>query len=287
MEWEYKDLQKWISNGCDKKTGLQVISLNCSENQLTSLPHEINNQLTSLPPEIGNLINLQTFSCSNNQLTSLPPEIGNLINLQTFEYHNNEIEYIPPNILRFLNRQKRGQQVYNDTQSIHNHSIQETLRKSVFNLLKNKPNINKDIMLKQILEDDILKPKTKEQLIEYCNDDSVHSVINITFCELMLHVWSRIYNNNDIKNVLNNDMNDALCKCFTGRLTRIVNSLNGFYDDITIQIADNEQISNIIIIIKNNLGNDYTEDKHRELVEEGLRERGYEEDVIKEWISFI
>ena len=42
----------------------------------------------------------------------------------------------------------------------------------------------------------------------------------------------------------------TLCKCFTGRLSRLINVLNGFYDDIIINIGTNEQIGNIIILIR-------------------------------------
>ena len=48
-------------------------------------------------------------------------------------------------------------------------------------------------------------------------------------------------------------MKEADCKCYTGRLTRLVNVLNGYYEDIKIHISDSEQISNIIISIKNKL----------------------------------
>ena len=82
-------------------------------------------------------------------------------------------------------------------------------------------------------------------------------------------------------------MNDALCKCFTGRISRLVNCLNGFYDDVKIKIGTNEQIGNIIIMVKERLGKDYNVDRHRELVRNELKEREYSDDVIDEWISFI
>ena len=42
------------------------------------------------------------------------------------------------------------------------------------------------------------------------------------------------------------------CKCFTGRISRLVNCLNGFTDLVNINIEDNQQIGNIIVIIKKN-----------------------------------
>jgi hypothetical protein len=52
---------------------------------------------------------------------------------------------------------------------------------------------------------------------------------------------------------MNIETNDAQCKCFTGRISRLVDCLNGFNTNIKINISDNEQIGNIIILIKNQL----------------------------------
>ena len=45
-------------------------------------------------------------------------------------------------------------------------------------------------------------------------------------------------------------MKSADCKCFTGRITRLVNCLLSFDDDVVIKISDNEQISNVLLAIK-------------------------------------
>jgi Leucine-rich repeat (LRR) protein len=115
MKWNYNNFLEWIGNGCDQNIANNVIEFNCS-----------NNKLTSLPPKTDQLINLQKFYCSRNKSTSLPPEISQLINLQNFD---NEIKYTPPNVQRFINRlrniHQNNQGNYYDTQSVHNHYIQE------------------------------------------------------------------------------------------------------------------------------------------------------------------
>jgi len=84
-------------------------------------------------------------------------------------------------------------------------------------------------------------------------------------------------------------MLDAECKCFTGRLTRLINCLNGFTELVEIKISDTQQISNIIITIKNNLelNHEYTTEKHKELVREELKMREYEEELINLWTEQI
>ena len=88
---------------------------------------------------------------------------------------------------------------------------------------------------------------------------------------------------------MNTEMNDALCMCFTGRISRLVNCLNGFDLDVVIHIASNEQIGNIIILTKKKLDDngEYNTKKHRELVKTELRERRYDETIINEWLGYI
>ena len=285
------------ASGIENSTNLR--ELFCHSNKLISLKGIENstnlttlvccvNELTSLN-EIENSTNLTQLYCQNNQLTSLN-EIENLVNLRTLLYHNNPIVHIPPNLVRRLNRMKNGQNVYNDGQNVHNHNIQESIRTSVNNILKIKPTLTDTTNL--ILNDTILTNETKEILMEYKNSKDIYSALNITFDELLLYVFNRIEINehkDEIKQVLNTEMTDSVCKCFTGRMSRLINCLNGFDPLVNIQIAGNEQIGQVIHAVKVNLEreNKYEIELHKELVREELRERKYDEDVIEEWILHI
>ena len=94
---------------------------------------------------------------------------------------------------------------------------------------------------------------------------------------------------NEIKQILNQEILDSECKCFTGRLNRIVNCLSGFSSLVTIQINDSDQISNVIIIVKKQLllSNKYSIDEHKRLVKSDLEDRGYDSDTIAVWLEFI
>ena len=51
--------------------------------------------------------------------------------------------------------------------------------------------------------------------------------------------------------ILNENIKEKLCgKCFTYRLIKIISVLNGFYDDIPINVEPNEEISKIILKLK-------------------------------------
>ena len=150
-----------------------------------------------------------------------------------------------------------------------------------------KPTINN--LNEEIINNEILTEQTKNILFEYSNDETIHSTLNITFGELLLNVYSLALSNHEIFNIMNIEMNDALCKCFTGRISRLVNCLNGFDDNIKINISDNEQIGNIIILIKNQLieKNEYNLETHKKLAIENLLDKKYDIDIINEWLDYL
>ena len=69
----------------------------------------------------------------------------------------------------------------------------------------------------------------------------------------------------------------------------LINCLNGFDDNIIINISDAEQIGNIIIITKDKLiaNNEYTIENHKKIVKNELLERKYDLNIIEEWLLFI
>ena len=71
---------------------------------------------------------------------------------------------------------------------------------------------------------------------------------------------------------------------FTGRLTRLLNTLVGFYDDIELQISHSEQITNIIIELKNKFPSD---EELRDADRKELLERKYSKTIINEWLNYI
>jgi Leucine-rich repeat (LRR) protein len=305
---------------------INLESLDINDNNLRIIPNEIgnltkltslnasNNNLTSIPVEIGKLINLDTLYFSHNNLTTLPDEIGNLIDLTylfldvnklttipititnieslALYYSNNPIEYIPPQVVRYLNRNKTTQQIYNDNQSVHNYYIQEGIKKSINYIMSIKPIYKLNNLNNIIINNTFINNDAKTILFEYINCQDVHSVLNVTFAELLINVLSFIdqhISKKEIYKVLEQEMNDAICKCFTGRMSRLINCLNGFDDNIVINISDNDQIGNIIILIKERLitENTYTVELHKDIVIKELYDRGYTKDVIDEWIQYI
>jgi Leucine-rich repeat (LRR) protein len=293
-----KDIFKHLTN----LTGLDLYYNKLSHldkyifNNLTNLQtlHIDKNNLTHLDKNIfKNLINLQYLYLSNNNLKSLPSSIINCRNLTNIYYYNNEINYMPPNIQRFLNNLKQTSkklQIYNDSQNIHNHHIQECIKTSLENILNYPKTINKDLLTNELLNSK-MNDKSLRLLLEYTQDDSVHSVLNITFEEALLHVLEYINlelkdNRNDILNILETEILDSECKCFTGRISRLINCINGYTQLVKVEIPDNMAISNIIIMVKNSYKGDNV-DELKGLVKTELLERGYVLDTIIEFLEYV
>jgi len=282
--------------------------LSCHYNQLTHLPENMNlpnlqelycnNNLLTYLPDTMNLPNLKILSCHNNELSHLQLFLLNCHHLKYISYDNNPIE-LSPQIARFIKRIQNGSinklNVYNDKENIHNSTIQLSVKDSINTITSriDLPKYNLETLTTFILEDPYLE--CKEQFIEYCNDDSVHSLLLLSFAEVVWFTLQtikkdfKIETQAEIKKILNQEMKDAECKCFTGRMNRVINCLNGFSPLVTIQIQDSEQIGNIIFIIKHTLetAGTYTVETHKELVIKEMTERGYTKDSIDIWSEYI
>ena len=281
----------------------QLTELSLYYNQLAQLPSEIKyltqlthlylsyNQLTQLPGEIGNLTQLTDLYLSNNRLTQLPIEIGNLTQLTTLDLRGNPIENtLNPIIQRLLQRiqNKRNQKnIYSNTQNVHSSSIQKSIKDSIHTLMNY---YNPEHVL-TYLDWTELHQKTKEIITEYMDCKDVHTMLDITFKELFIAIVIEMEKlspdlQKEIKQRLNEEMQESECKCFTGRISRLVNCLSGYSDKVKIQISESEEIGNIISVIMEKRGIKTTETLKEE-VSVALKERGYEETKINEWVEYI
>ncbi len=276
----------------------QLIELRLNYNYIKEIPKEIQflTQLTHLdlsfnfmkeiPKEIQFLTQLYLFNIYNNQIIELPLEIINLRNLIVFYYHDNPIEnLLNPIINRFINRNNQIYNIHNDTQNVHSSSIQQSIKDSIFNLLKQLKGPYKY----NYLDDSILTQRTKEQLIEYSNYTDIHTQLKCTFDELLNAVFYEINSFELEKQIstkkrINEEMSDGLCMCFTGRISRLVNSLSGLSEKVSIKISENEEISNIIILANKKYKK---KEEIKDYVKKEMEERLYSESIIEEWLSYI
>ena len=309
-------------------SGAKLTSLNKPYNSITSLDGLQNcvqlqviacdsNYLTSLHG-LENCTLLEELNISYNSITTLPNFLIGFRNLENILYDGLGLE-LDARQLRWLNRIQNRQcntnsiQVYGNSQNVHDSSIQDTVRSSMSRLL-NQPMLstyNIDTLTNNIVLDTVLTPKSKDQLLSYISTSTSTSTsiqeelveLSLTYGELLWAVWQTIHKLGEfdeetqiqIKQILNQELEDSDCKCFTGRMTRLVNCLNGFSPLVEVKIFDGVQIGNIVAIIKQRLVENerdgykegYTVEKHREEFSKEMLNRGESMELINEWIAYI
>lgn len=267
-----------------------------TNNNISVIPEEIKylinleslyvseNNISVILEEVKYLTNLQILLLHDNNISVIPIEIINCRRLKMFQYSHNPIEEIDIRITRFIDRMNnyKNHGLFADSQNVHSSSIQQSTNKSINNLMKDTINVSKEDLIKELIS---LNPKCLEQLIEYLEIKDIHSILLINFEDLFLRVFQRIVNSEHKTELLirlDDEMSDSMCKCFTGRLTRLINVLVGFSDDIEINISESERISAIILSVLN--GEEMT-DELKEICRTKLKEAGIEESEIEKWLS--
>ena len=229
---------------------------------------------------------ITTLNLCYNNMTRLPAELSQCpTTLTKFCYYDNPIDNIPPNVQRWLDRfqQQQNAQIHQDSQNVHNRQIQQCIKDSL-NKIINATDAPKYQSLEEvrnvIVNDPILSAQCKTQLIEYALDNSEHTGLGVTFCEALQYVFTRIDVNeesgDEIKRILNQEMNDALCKCFTGRISRLLNCLTAIDPLVNINIVNLNDVFNNVgeRLIKEDR---YTTEAHQSQFEKELQEDyGYE-----------
>ena len=278
-------------------TNLKELYLN--NNNISVIPKEIkyltnlqildlgSNKISVVLEEIKYLTNLQNLYLSNNNISSLPIEIINCRQLNNFGYNNNPIEEIDIRITRFIDRMYNynNHGLFSDSQNVHSSSIQQSTNKSINNLMKDIISVPKEDLIKELI---LLNPKCLEQLIEYLEVKDVHSILLINFEDLFLRVFQRIIlseHKTELLIRLDDEMSDSMCKCFTGRLTRLVNVLVGFSEDIEINISGSERISAIILSVLSGSAIGEMTDELKEICITKLKEAGIEKSEIEKWLN--
>jgi hypothetical protein len=230
--------------------------------------------------------------------------------------------YISPLIRNYLKRNMSKKYSidsyrYKNLQRMNDINMVKSIKQSIYSIVPEAKRFYLDETLEEIIADKDLDKKTKERIVDFCQDKSVHSFVNLTFDEVLCSVWHVITENkqsSEIKKVLNNNLNDVLCRSLTGRLSKLVNCLNGFdsklqpidkklstdvhvLSTIDEKIKNNYHVLNAMIEIKNNydnafdIENDVSDlsiiEKRKEEIMKQMLEKGYDTNVIKQYIIYL
>lgn len=290
-----------ITEICSHMSGLKRLQeLSMSNNMIVTFPDFLtdmvslkclilsNNKITEIPVKINNMSNLVKFTMDNNKLLSLPNELSELSKLNIFTFHNNLIETISSELQEFFDKvNSNGGIAYLDKESMEK-KYDEYLEKE-----KKRAELIEKIKAYNYLEDDEFKLETRRALAEYNASTEMHSSFEVTFKEvfdkmmeiLIVRTHDKPDLRKEIKRRFDEEMMDSECKCFTGRITRLVNCFSGYFTDLVeIKLSDSEEIGNIITVIKSKY--DDIEVVKKEVAAE-MKSRGYEQEKIDEWIGYI
>jgi hypothetical protein len=151
-----------------------------------------------------------------------------------------------------------------------------------------------------------MKQYTGDQKVDtlinnYCANKDKHSAAEVNWETVFIKIWERVNNPDkfqslwangvrpepeEMKARLKQEILESEGMCFTGRLSRVVNSLMGFYSDINIQIGSIDQINARINQVLAKYGDSDIETQ-KEKIRESLREIDVSDSKIEEWIGNI
>lgn len=138
-------------------------------------------------------------------------------------------------------------------------------------------------------------PEEDYKFIEaLCSRKSICSKSKVTFGELFRYFWNRIRNSDDrdeiLKIFIKSNLPEMRIVCFVGRISRVVNCLNGFFEDISVGISIEQQIQmkyNLVYKKYQNLSN--TPLKYNILCyyhfKELLEELKLDDKKMNDWLS--
>ncbi len=168
--------------------------------------------------------------------------------------------------------------LFNSSQTVHISSICKSVTDSVNKIkqltdhayTKSLEPVLIDQMLTQMYDKNFLarvmsliskQPKDRTNMTTYVRqwvaDRSIHTASNTKYSEMLARVWILVDNHTQKKDFMENlkiELESSKDVCFTGRYNRLINSLVGFIDGITVGISLKEQLQIEIGKLIENLG---------------------------------
>jgi len=136
-----------------------------------------------------------------------------------------------------------------------------------------------------------LNKDAKELLLKYCDSTDIHVELNVTYRQVAerLFGWlsrQNIETWNEVIKILNVELLGSKDKCFTGKLSRLISSLDGFHPGVRIAIATSDQVSNRVLLALTK-GKENNLDAEEILVNilRELRELELTDTQINEWMD--
>jgi len=142
-------------------------------------------------------------------------------------------------MLRWVSQLKytKPNSILNDSQNIHDSHIILAIRESINRLIDLK--VYDTNVIKKLITDLDLSSQCIQKLIAYSEDPSVQSALGVTFLDILSMVYPLILQLPkplEAKKLLEAEIEATGGICFTGKIVRLLNVLNGLHPAVRIQI---------------------------------------------------
>lgn len=273
------------------KTHLHLEELDCSGNLISDLDpiaeltrltmlNCADNQISTLEP-IRHLINLESLNVSDNILLALPYFITGFRRLEDIDYTRNTDIVIPVQVLNFIENRFDPRVVYEDEQNVHDSEVQRSVNDSLRKLFEDKLEVTVFGMFQDVK---IADPELVDYLNDLLRQKEIHTVLNVKMKDVLLYVWNRARHILDCRALFLQELRDLEDICFTGRVSRMLNVLTGFFPDIQVGIAVNAQRTALMHLAYQK---HQTEEEAVHFLEKEMQERGEPPEVVEEWCKLL
>lgn len=230
-----------------------VVTLNLSYNQIKT------QDWTVFPATLAHL------DMSYNFLEAGPVGFRGHVNLA-----RNNIKHVPRPYVPAVPDSKRKKTLYGNSQNVHSSAVQKSVSESV-TALKAVAAGCPDLPDDWFAELKVAVKKHDKVVDAWSKEKTVHSVHAMTMLELLKTTWQVIRSNEShdvLVEILRDEIEAGKKLCFTGRFSRVLNTLTGFVDGVAVQISSKEQLQGRVAALWKRLGDDPSPDAvHLAIVE--------------------
>lgn len=198
--------------------------------------------------------------------------------------------------------------IYHNAQNVHATSVQKSVSESVEAVLQKTKGL---VLSPQYIKEverlwkyrlpvvglHIIQPvkiisKKVPPIRAWCQSRNVHSVHGVTFGFMLQHVWALIQTNphkKELQRILKQELEASRGVCFTGRFSRLINTLTGFVDGIGVSIGESDQMqANIATAVRVGRQEKKTTEEIRAHVVSILDEFGVHDATMRQaWLGAI
>ena len=188
---------------------------------------------------------------------------------------------------------------YDNKQNVHLSSVQDNMQTAINTLfnIRVKAIMSFACVVKMLQSEHNLSRKTIEFLEKTSEKDLYHTGYNLGYQRLFEQVYAVIsestYKADLIKIFIEEISETADNTCLTGKMTRMVNVLNGFVMDISVGISKTEEMSNSIIVLRNKYAKMYINEPDKYIAEllpvvwQMLEDNCVPENEHEVWLEYV